>query len=202
MKRTEAINAAVRAAQAVPAIVSTSIIGLKAEFVVKGGRTIYAVPDYGYRDGWSRTDNEHRADRVLLKAGRIGIGLDAGETTRTYRVRKDGTLNEDGMTQALAELADVQIRDVAHREKHNDLEDRKKQLRTDTIRRLHDITGEFWDEVFEHYCNSAGVNAGGFDMDMCVKDNGTVKIVIDDMPMLAVERFLEMLNFEKDPTAV
>ncbi len=194
MKKQDALDAVARAAQAVPAIGAIAQTGSKEypvlELSVKDGRSITVTPEYGDPSyAWGK-GSETQPEFVLLRAGRIGIGHYAADKTRTYRVRNDDMLNEACMAKALAELAAEQIEDVKRRDTHDEQENTKRQLREYSQRRLHKATGE----AFGGYTRSASVDAGDYALDLTVKDNGQVKIVIDNLPLDSVEELLKLLG--------
>ena len=199
MKRAEAIQIVNSVSKTVPAIVSGEVTKAGAspvaEFKVKDGRTIRVEADYG---SWEWRQYFDDADRVRLQAGVIGSGKWGKRITRTFRVRKDGTLNTVGIAKALAELAAMQVADVVKCADRAERERLDHGAAEDTKRVLAVVTGKFYDEQFERLQWSDRLQAGDFPLQVQVKSDGRVKITIDNLAVASVQELLKLLNFEKE----
>lgn len=170
--------------------------------VVMDGRTIQVDTDYGSSVFYHRT-TENCADRVLLKAGTIGMGFGAKQVTRTFIVRNDGTLNVAGMAKALAELAKLQQADVISRAASQSKQRQEHERSALAMGHLANMTGKFYNKEWDHLLRSDTIVVWPFELQITVKEDGNIKIVMDNLSIPSVtDLLISKLGFKKEDVPV
>lgn len=120
------------------------------------------------RFGWYHDHDAESAHRVFVKVSQAARGRDVA---RTFPVRKDGTLNVDGIARAITEL-------MAAREKLAEEEERAARRRLDESRKRSQVITEM-----RELLKTAGLVEYGFEVE---GGNASVSLNPNALPVVSV----------------